>query len=94
MHVNDNFVVLGRTREKMIFHDVMPINQNRFLFHVPFNESVVNCICVGTSGRGKTRRVFICKADTADITRLPSQSISILANAIKENCQFKMKLKS
>lgn len=94
MHVNDNFVVLGRAREEMIFHAVMPINPNRFLFPIPFNGSVGNIICVGTSGRGKTRRVFTCKANTTDITRLPSQSISILANAIKENCQFKMKLKS
>lgn len=43
---------------------------------------------------GNTIRVFTCKADTTDISRLPSQSVSTLSKAIKENCQFKIKFKS
>ncbi len=58
----------------------------------PYPEKLGNNIICDLSGAGKTIRVFTCKADTADITRLPSQSISLLANAIKENCQAKIKL--
>lgn len=60
----------------------------------PYPEELGNSIICGLSGAGKTIRVFTCKADTADITRLPSQSISVLANAIKGNCQTKIKFKS
>lgn len=60
----------------------------------PYPEELGNNIICDLSGAGKTIRVFTCKADTADITRLPSQSISVLANAIKENCQTKIKIES
>lgn len=60
----------------------------------PFPDELGNTLICGLPGVGKTFRVFTCKADTADITRLPSQSISVLANAIKENCQTKIKFKS
>lgn len=60
----------------------------------PYPEELGNNILCDLSGAGKTIRVFTCKADTADITRLPSQSISVLANAIKVNCQTKIKIKS
>lgn len=60
----------------------------------PFPDELGNTIICGLPGAGETIRVFTCKADTADITRLPSQSISVLANAIKENCQTRIKFKS
>lgn len=60
----------------------------------PLPDEFGNALIYGLAGAGKTFRVFTCKADTADIMRLPSQSISVLANAIKENCQVKIKLKS
>lgn len=60
----------------------------------PYPEELGSNIICDLSGAGKIIRVFTCKADTADITRLPSQSISVLANAIKENCQTKIKIKS
>lgn len=58
----------------------------------PYPEELGNSIICDLSGGGV--RVFTCKADTADITRLPSQSISVLANAINGNCQTKIKIKS
>lgn len=60
----------------------------------PYPEELGNNIICDLSGAGKIIRIFTCKADTADITRLPSQSISVLANAIKDNCQTKIKIKS
>ena len=60
----------------------------------PYPAELGNSIICGLSGAGKTIRVFICKVDTADITRLPSQSVSVLANAINGNCQTKIKIKS
>lgn len=63
----------------------------------PFPYELGNTIICGLPGVGKTIRVirvFTCTTDTTDISRLPSQSVSTLANAIRENCQFKIKFKS
>nr|WP_279078637.1 hypothetical protein [Hafnia alvei] len=79
------------------FHHVLADNSHTLFYGSPSSGMSVdmgNSIIVGLSGTGKTIRVFTCKADTADITRLPSQSISVLANAIKGNCQAKIKIKS
>lgn len=62
-----------------------------------FPDELGNTIICGLPGGGKTIRVirvFTCTTDTTDISRLPSQSVSTLANAIRENCQFKIKFKS
>lgn len=62
--------------------------------HSGMSVEMGNSMMIGLPDSGKTIRVFTCKTDTADLTRSPSQSISLLANAIKENCQSKIKLTS
>ena len=67
-------------------------NIKRYLNPLP--DELGNTIISGLSGAGKTIRVFTCTVDTTDISQYPPQSISTLANAIKENCQVKIKFKS
>lgn len=88
---------MGNKAHDYYFYHVLADNSHTLFYGSPqigVSVDMGNSIVVGLSGAGKIIRVFTCKADTADITRLPSQSISVLANAIKENCPFKMKLKS
>lgn len=79
------------------FHHVLTDTGHTLFYGSPRLEMSVdmgNFMIIGPSGAGKTIRVFTAIADTTDITRLPSQSISLLAKAIKENCQTKIKFKS
>lgn len=88
---------MGNTTPPFYFNDVLTDTGHTLFYGSPRSGMSVdmgNAMIIGLSGSGKTIRVFTCKADTTDITRLPSQSISLLANAIKENCQFKIKFKS
>jgi hypothetical protein len=88
---------MGKTTPPFYFNDVLTDTGHTLFYGSPSSGMSVdmgNTMIIGLSGTGKTIRVFTCKADTTDITRLPSQSISLLANAIKENCQVKIKFKS
>ncbi|OAT36039.1 hypothetical protein M988_4364 [Hafnia paralvei ATCC 29927] len=88
---------MGNTTPPFYFNDVLKDTGHTFFYGSPrvgMSVDMGNTMIIGQPGTGKAIRVFTCKADTADITRLPSQSISVLANAIKENCQTKIKFKS
>lgn len=88
---------MGNTTPPFYFNDVLKDTGHTLFYGSPrvgVSVDMGSTMIIGQLGTGKAIRVFTCKADTADITRLPSQSISLLANAIKENFQAKIKLKS
>lgn len=91
---------MGNKAQNYYFHHVLADNSHTLFYGSPRSGMSVdmgNAMIIGPSGAGKTIhaiRVFTCKADITDIAPLPSQSISLLANAIKENCQTKIKFKS
>ncbi len=88
---------MGNKTHDYYFHHVLADNSHTLFYCSPrigMSVDMGNAMIIGPSRAGETICVFTARADTADISQYPSQSISLLANAIKENCPFKMKFKS
>lgn len=88
---------MGNKTHDYYFHHVLADNSHTLFYGSPrigMSVDMGNAMIIGPSGARKAIRVFTVRADTADISQYPTQSISLLANAIKENCQTKIKFKS